>query len=87
MLEKHGIEVIRHPLPDHARILAADLAFDDELDVMMTEKDAVKCRHAVARNCWYVPVDVSIDRSAAEEFIDRLVASVSGGERGATARD
>jgi len=39
-----GLEVIEHPFPDHHRFTAADLAFGDGLPVVMTEKDAVKCR-------------------------------------------
>ncbi len=58
MLESHGIEVHRHPLPDHADIGSADITFDDGLDVLMTEKDAVKCRWMDTSGCWYVPVGV-----------------------------
>ncbi len=39
-----GMEIIEHPFPDHHAFSAADLDFADGLPVLMTEKDAVKCR-------------------------------------------
>ncbi len=32
-----------HPFPDHHAFIAADLEFGDDLPVLMTEKDAIKC--------------------------------------------
>jgi tetraacyldisaccharide 4'-kinase len=39
-----GLDVVPHPFPDHAAYSGADLEFGDALPVLMTEKDAVKCR-------------------------------------------
>src|SRR5690606_33035231 len=39
-----GSQVIEHPFPDHYAYLPSDLNFGDALPVVMTEKDAVKCR-------------------------------------------
>lgn len=58
MLTEHGIDVAAHPLPDHASIDARDLAFGDDAPIVMTEKDAVKCRHLPPDDLWYVPADV-----------------------------
>jgi tetraacyldisaccharide 4'-kinase len=71
MLESYHIKVYRHPLPDHAEIHPADIRFDDELDVLMTEKDAVKCRWLDQSRCWYVPVDVDFDGHA-DELLGRI---------------
>lgn len=81
MLEARDIEVIRHPLPDHAEITSGDLEFDDELDIVMTEKDAVKCRWLDTSNCWYVPVDVAINDAAADDLIDRILRRISPDEK------
>jgi tetraacyldisaccharide 4'-kinase len=51
-----GIEVIEHPFSDHHRYVAADLAFGDGLPVLMTEKDAVKCRAFAQGDWWSAPV-------------------------------
>jgi tetraacyldisaccharide 4'-kinase len=81
MLEAREIEVIRHPLPDHAEITPGDLEFDDDLDIVMTEKDAVKCRWLDTSDCWYVPVDVAINDAAAEDLIDRILRKISPVEK------
>jgi tetraacyldisaccharide 4'-kinase len=43
LLRKLGANPIGHPLPDHHRLAAADLAFGDGHRIVMTEKDAVRC--------------------------------------------
>jgi len=77
LLEAIDIDVIRHPLPDHADITLDDLDFDDDLDVVMTEKDAVKCRSLDTSNCWYVPVEVAINDADAVELLKRILWKIS----------
>ncbi len=55
-----GLRVIEHPFPDHHRYRPADLDFGDELPVMMTEKDAVKCQRFARPNHWYLPVSAEL---------------------------
>lgn len=59
LLESAGITVDPRPLADHARIRAADLGFDDAAPVLITEKDAVKCRGFAPDNVWAVIVDLA----------------------------
>ena len=40
--------------------VAADLVFDDELPVLMTEKDAVKCEAFAPPHAWVVPVTAEV---------------------------
>ena len=75
-LESYGIDVIRHPLPDHAEITHADLDYDDELDVIMTEKDAAKCRWLDTSNCWVVPVEVVFDDQDGERLLESLLLEI-----------
>jgi len=56
MLRSRAIEVVPHPLPDHARLRAEDIFFADDRPVLMTEKDAVKCAEIAGPQHWYVPV-------------------------------
>jgi tetraacyldisaccharide 4'-kinase len=56
MLRAAGLDVIPHPFPDHHAFAASDLAFDDGLPVLMTEKDAVKCAAFASPRLGYVPV-------------------------------
>lgn len=60
MLESRGLEIERHALPDHAMLTETDITYDDGHDVIMTEKDAVKCRAFATGRHWYVPVDVDM---------------------------
>jgi len=55
-LESFGVEPVRHPFPDHHSFQAADLEFGDEDPVLMTEKDAVKCKRFAKPNHWVLPV-------------------------------
>lgn len=55
-LEKAGIPVISHAFPDHHAYSSTDLEFNDNLPILMTEKDAVKCKHFYNENAWYLPI-------------------------------
>ena len=64
MLEAAGLQVIPHPMPDHASIDAADLRFDDAAPVLVTEKDAVKCKRIAHDDVWCVPIELSFEPEA-----------------------
>jgi tetraacyldisaccharide 4'-kinase len=81
MLEAHGIDVKRHPLPDHADITPDDIVFDDDLEILMTEKDAVKCQWMDTSNCWYVPVEVDFEGADADMLLDQVLAVRKDRER------
>lgn len=68
LLERHGIDIKPHPFPDHHLFQSEDLQFDDDLPILMTEKDAVKCRRLSCRDCWVVHVDAQPDA----DFVHRL---------------
>ncbi len=48
---------VPHPFADHALYSAQALTFTPTLPLIMTEKDAVKCRAFAADNWWYLAVD------------------------------
>lgn len=52
-----GLEPIEHAFPDHHPFAAADLEFGDARPILMTEKDAVKCRAFADPRMWVVPVE------------------------------
>src|SRR5688572_13059120 len=56
-----GVKVLPHPFPDHHRFAPSDLEFGDDAPVLMTEKDAVKLRHAARPNWWVLPVTAGVD--------------------------
>jgi tetraacyldisaccharide 4'-kinase len=72
MLERAGLEVESHAFADHHRYQAADLEFAEPLPVLMTEKDAVKCRTLAGSDCWYLPVAAEFAEDAAAELLRRI---------------
>lgn len=79
-LERAGLSVIRHPLPDHHPIAPRDIAFGDGRAVLMTEKDAVKCRAFASPDTWYVPIEAMPERNWIDAFGERLRSVVDGQE-------
>ena len=60
-LEQAGLRVDARALPDHAILTAADITFADDSPVLMTEKDAVKCRGFADARHWAVRLHTDID--------------------------
>jgi len=60
-LEQGGLELITHSFPDHHGFQLDDLTFNDDLLIVMTEKDAVKCKAFANDHCWYLPVTATLD--------------------------
>lgn len=58
-LRGRGIAVLAHPFDDHHRYLPDDFR-DLSGPILMTEKDAVKCRGLGLRDAWAVPVDATL---------------------------
>ena len=67
-----GLEFTAHPFPDHYRFTASDLAYAGAEAVLMTEKDAVKCRRFAAHTHWELPVDAVPDNALGERVLRRL---------------
>jgi len=68
-----GYDVIAHPFPDHHPFTPADITFDDDLPVLMTAKDAVKCVGFATDRHWYLPVTARVP----EPCIEQLVAMIN----------
>jgi tetraacyldisaccharide 4'-kinase len=76
-LRAAGLQVLAHPRADHAPLAPADVAFDDAYPVLMTEKDAVKCRHIPAAGLAYLEVAAHIAPTDAGLLLDRIAALVA----------
>lgn len=75
-LRELGAQVREHPLPDHHRYAASDLEFGDTVPVVMSAKDAVKCRSIARENCWFLPVEADFEPEAADALVDVITHSV-----------
>ena len=73
-LRAQGLEVIEHPFADHHAFAASDFAFDDGKPVLMTEKDAVKCRRFAQPHWWSVPVRAVLPATFFDDLERRLKA-------------
>ena len=73
-LRAHGVDPVEHAFPDHHAYDVRDLEFGDALPVLMTEKDAVKCRAFSRENWWSVPVSSELPESFFDTIAQRLRA-------------
>jgi len=71
-LRSQGLELIEHSFPDHYMYVQNDITFDDELAVLMTEKDAVKCQRYDIKNCWYLPINVEMKKEFGLRLLDKI---------------
>ena len=71
-LRTAGLEIIPHAFPDHYDYTPVDISFADELPVLMTQKDAVKCTEFANRNCWVVTVSVEVDEGILEIIMKKI---------------
>jgi tetraacyldisaccharide 4'-kinase len=74
-LGRFGIKVVPHPFPDHHAFAAADLEFGDQAPVVMTEKDAVKCKRFAAAHHWVLPVSAVLDPAFGRWLLEELGGS------------
>jgi tetraacyldisaccharide 4'-kinase len=76
-LESCGVQPVKTvALGDHQALSAADVQAiaTRKQTLVMTEKDAVKCRAFAEENWWYLPVDAVFDDEQAPRLIQKLVS-------------
>jgi tetraacyldisaccharide 4'-kinase len=72
-LAARGLRVTSHSLPDHATPDPRTLSFPADAIVLMTEKDAVKCRQIARPDWWWVELEVSIGRADAAGLLSSIL--------------
>ena len=77
-LREAGLQLIEHPFPDHHPFTAADLAFAEPGEILMTEKDGVKCAGFADARCWQVPVAAACDEPGWSALLDQIEALARG---------
>lgn len=71
-LEHMGLQFEARAFPDHHAYTPADLPGDAAGAILMTEKDAVKCRAFARPNWWYLAVDAKVDDALLERVLKKL---------------
>ncbi|MEJ8568292.1 tetraacyldisaccharide 4'-kinase [Elongatibacter sediminis] len=78
VLEQAGLKLNRYVFPDHHRYVAADLErLEPGLPLIMTEKDAVKCRGMGLENAWYLSIDASLPARWEGAIAERMLQAVT----------
>jgi len=67
-----GLVIMRHPFADHHDFIETDLNFNDDLPVLMTEKDAVKCQKFSKSNYWFAPVEATISEAFDKRIVEKI---------------
>ncbi|EKF75220.1 tetraacyldisaccharide 4`-kinase [Alcanivorax hongdengensis A-11-3] len=73
LLNLLGFSIKPHVFPDHHAYRAEELHFGDDLPVLMTEKDAVKCAPFAEPNWWALPVEARLPDGLVEQMLDRAL--------------
>jgi tetraacyldisaccharide 4'-kinase len=71
-LRQMGMTVAEHVFPDHYYFTPHDINFGSESIVIMTEKDAVKCKSFADARHWCLPVNAKIDSKFGVKLLAKL---------------
>ncbi|RIZ66114.1 MAG: tetraacyldisaccharide 4'-kinase [Methylococcales bacterium] len=71
-LESAGLNTSNKSFPDHYSFQREDIEFSDQKPVLMTEKDAVKCKLFAGQQHWYVPVTACPESLFTEQLLNLL---------------
>ena len=82
-LKAAGLSFEERAFPDHHRFVPEDLGPDDGACVLMTEKDAVKCRGFACERLWYVPLRAQLPPAFGETVLQLLKKVKPDGQKAA----
>jgi tetraacyldisaccharide 4'-kinase len=83
-LRQAGLEVAEHAFPDHHDFRPHEIDFSDGLPVIMTEKDAVKCRNFNLENGWFVPLAIEMGGDFEARVLELVAAGRNAADPGVT---
>ena len=67
-----GLRFEPRPFPDHHAFVPGDFDFAADGVVLMTEKDAIKCRPFLTGEAWVLPVTATIDPDLAAFVLEKI---------------
>jgi tetraacyldisaccharide 4'-kinase len=80
LLRSLGCRVVEHAFPDHHAFTPEDFAFADQLPILMTEKDAVKCRAFATDRMQYLQVSATLSHAHAARLLQLVQECLGEGE-------
>lgn len=77
LLNHSRIKTAEYVFPDHHVFTAADFEpMDPLLPILMTEKDAVKCKNLGLSNAWFLSVDAQLPWEWEQDLVQRVAKGV-----------
>tara|TARA_B110000037_G_C17096834_1_gene496356 strand:+ start:1004 stop:1906 length:903 start_codon:yes stop_codon:yes gene_type:complete len=71
-LSSSGLKFKKVIFNDHHLFTEIDFKDYDDMDIIMTEKDSVKCKSFAKENFWYLPMHANVDKKLFQELIKKL---------------
>ena len=72
LLARLGFDITRNPYPDHHNFSEEEFHFLDHLPIIMTEKDASKCRDFDNNKIWYLTIEADVSDKFIQEIDNKL---------------
>lgn len=73
-LENAGMQVVQYAFPDHHHYREEDFnEMDAGIPIIMTEKDAVKCKTLALKNAWFLAVEASLPSDWENKLLQEFV--------------
>jgi tetraacyldisaccharide 4'-kinase len=77
LLRHARIKVVEHAFPDHHAFRRSDFQdMSPDLPILMTEKDAVKCRELGLKNAWFLSVEAVMPAEWEARFLTQVRAEM-----------
>jgi tetraacyldisaccharide 4'-kinase len=76
MLNDFGIQTINHAYPDHYLLSEENLTFSDNIPVLITEKDAVKCKNFNLSNVLIVKIKTQLDKTFTDALLNKIQSRI-----------
>jgi tetraacyldisaccharide 4'-kinase len=71
-LRKLGLDPVCHAFPDHHAFSREDLRLPDADIIVMTDKDAIKCKAFADARMWRLPVTATLGAGLVERVLEKL---------------
>ena len=73
LLRSLNFQVIEKVFPDHHEFIDTDFYEMNDLPIVMTEKDAIKCKFLKNPNCWYLKIEHSINEDFKTDLFKKII--------------
>jgi tetraacyldisaccharide 4'-kinase len=71
-LSAAGLKFKKIIFNDHHLFIESDFKDYDDMNIIMTEKDAVKCKNFAKENFWYLPIYADVEEGLLKKMMKKL---------------